>query len=288
MHNENVHIKSGCKVHEILLDYAVGAGVGRVVARAYGHISGVCRDVVDAVRNNLTVRERPEVVIERTRLTRAEHFPVTLEVADEFFLLGVDADNGDAYCRSLLSDVSDIPELDVPALNIPHRDVLAEGTVAVAERFKYLPDNVLGDIAVPANHLPCNLWNGQGHPDDVLILRKTRSMRSDNHLEGVNPFRMLREQGLAAASATADPSIVRSVVGFDFLDAVIQSVFAGSNKLTNFVHATSAKGKSLGCEKAPSLVFAERRHKRQFFCCKHFWRRLRNHFEKYWDYFSSY
>ena len=92
MHNEKVHIKSGSKVHEILLDYAVGAGVGttsvaqyhqgmgirvlppeilvpypldvvaaelgRIVARAYGHISGVCRHVIDAVRDNLTVREQ--------------------------------------------------------------------------------------------------------------------------------------------------------------------------------------------------------------------------------------
>ena len=55
---------------------------------------------------------------------------------------------------------------------------------------------------------------------------------------------------------------------------------AGANKLTDFVYAATTTSKGLGSEKASFLVFFVRRHKRQFFCNKHLWRRLRKHFEE--------
>lgn len=111
MHNEKVHIQPVGKVHEILLDNAVGgefgssaiaeydqgarAGVrfemlrpdplyvvahepGRVVARAYCHISDIPRHVIDAVRDNLPVGERKEVMAKGPGLAVAEGLAVTL------------------------------------------------------------------------------------------------------------------------------------------------------------------------------------------------------------------
>ena len=107
MHNEQIHIKPGSELHKVLLHNAMGTGVGAsaitqddygvrpgilspemlvpyalyvvayklgsVVAGAYRHISNILRDIVDAVRNNLAVRECGEVVVKRLGMTDSQN-----------------------------------------------------------------------------------------------------------------------------------------------------------------------------------------------------------------------
>lgn len=91
MHNKKIHIKFGSKIHKVLFDNAMRAGVGAsaiaqndygicgrilypqvlipypfyivadkfggVVTRAYRHVSHIFCHIVDSVRDNLTIGE---------------------------------------------------------------------------------------------------------------------------------------------------------------------------------------------------------------------------------------
>ena len=81
--------------------------LGSIVAGAYRHISHILRDIVDAVRDNLTVGEGSEVVVEGLGTADSQDFSFPLEVSDKFLLLGVDADYRKIDFRRLLADVCD-------------------------------------------------------------------------------------------------------------------------------------------------------------------------------------
>ena len=137
MHAEDVHIQSVGKFHEILLDDAVRACIGAsavaeddhrmririllpqigfpypldVVADELGRVMVgpecevdlVPGDIVDAMRDDLPVGERLEVVVIRFGLSHAEHLAVPLEVADKFLFLCVNAEDWVAEFGALLS-----------------------------------------------------------------------------------------------------------------------------------------------------------------------------------------
>lgn len=311
MHNEQIHIKSGSESHKVLLHNAMGTGVGAaaiaqdyygirprilfsemlvpyplnvvaykpgsIVAGAYRHVSHILRDIVDAMRDNLTVRERGEVVVKGLGMTDGHNLSIPFEVADEFLLLGVDTDDRKVDFSRPLPDVRYVSELRVPVLDILHRKVLGEGTMAEAERVKYLANNIFGCVATSAGHFLGNHWDAHRYPDNILVLRQSGDMRGYNKFERVNPFRMSAEQGFPATAWATNVSRIRRIPRFDFFNGTVDCVFAHSEKLTNFVHATFTESKSLGSEISSSLVFVERRHKRQFFCCEHRWRRFRKH-----------
>lgn len=128
-------------------------------------------------------------------------------------------------------------------------------------------------------HLFGDPGDGERHPDDALVLRQSRSVRGYHGLEGLKPFGMAVEQTMPASAAPADAAFLRNIAGVDLPDRFVKSVLAYSDKFTDFVHAALTKRKSLGSGIVSSLVFVERGHKRQLVCCKHFWRRLRKHFQ---------
>lgn len=313
MHNEKIHIDSGSKPHKVLLDNTMGAGVGAaaiaqddqrsgigiltaehsvphpldvvaaeagcIVTRPYGHKADIPGDIVDAVWDNLAVGERPEVVVKGFRLSGAEGLPVTLEVAEESLLLGVNADYRKPQLDGFFSDVRNVFELLIPVFDIPHRKVLDERPAAKAEETKYLPYGIFGRIVSALGQFLGYPRNRQVYPSDILVLRQSGRMRGYNQLDGVNPFRMGVQKTLPATAGTAYFILGRFVLGLHLMESFVQSIFAYCRRFANFVDATSATGKNPRCEIVSPLVFVERRHKHHFLWCKHFWRGFRNHFE---------
>ncbi len=92
-------------------------------------------------------------MVKRFRLTDAERFPRSLEVADEFFLLCIYAEDEDAEFRTPSTYVHNMDELRVPLLGIVHREVLEELPVAEVERIKYLADMTFGELT-PLSAIP--------------------------------------------------------------------------------------------------------------------------------------
>ena len=172
MHNEDVHTQSIGEFHQVLLDDAMGAGIGasaiaqddngmgigilvlkmrlpypldiiadklgRVVVYSKGHVSGICCDIIDAVGNNLPISKGLEVMVEGLGLSNTEGFALPMEVADEFLLLGVNADDGDTEFCAHFPNLSDMQELRITFLGIPHWKILEESALAKTEGLKYL------------------------------------------------------------------------------------------------------------------------------------------------------
>ena len=61
-----------------------------------------------------------------------------MEVADEFLLLGVNADDGDTEFCAHFPNLSDMQELRITFLGIPHWKILEESALAKTEGLKYL------------------------------------------------------------------------------------------------------------------------------------------------------
>lgn len=246
-------------------------------ARAYRHISHIFCHSVDSVRDNLTIGECPEIVIKGFWLTKCQDFSVPFEVSDEFLLLRVNADYEKSYDRCLSSDVCNIQKLSIPVLDILHGKIFYERPMSISHLLKHLSDKVFGHIASLLGHLSSNHGYAQGNPDDIFILRKTSSMRFNDQFECFKPFRMFVQFRLPSSARSTNTSWFRSITGTDFINGVVNCVFAHAEKLTNFVHAAFTQGKSPGAEILSLLLFVERRHKQLFLSCKHFWRSFRNH-----------
>jgi len=251
--------------------------LGSVVTRTYSHISNIISHIVDSVRDNLTVGERAEVVVKRLGPSLAYYFAFPLEVANEFLLLGVDADDRNTNRGGLLSDICNVQKLGVPVLNILHREVLDERPVTEPHLFKHLPDNIFGYITSLLGHFPGNLRRTHRHPNDIFVLRQACCTRSDDQFERIESLRMSIQFPLSPSSGTADTPGFRRIAGMDFIDGLVDCLFACTEKLCNFVHAMPAKGKSLGSEILSLLVFVEQGHKQLLLGCEHFWRSVRNH-----------
>ena len=176
------------------------------------------------------------------------------------------------------SHVGDVKELGIPLLGIPHGKIFEKLPVTEPENLKYLADMVFGYVAPGAGHSQLYLRNGQRHPKHVLVLRKAGDVRFNHQPERLDPFRMLRQLGLASASRTADTSLPRGVVVPEFFDATSDSVFAMSHFFTYFADAMPSDAGCTFRKVVPLLAFVELRHKRRTRRRKAFWRSILTHF----------
>ena len=104
--------------------YVVADKHGRVMVGAHGHVPHVPSHVIYAMRDNLAFCERLEVMVERLGLSYAENLPGSLEVPEEFLLLGVYAEEGNAELLALLPYFCYVNELGIPLRDLTHRKVL--------------------------------------------------------------------------------------------------------------------------------------------------------------------
>lgn len=150
-------------------------------------------------------------------------------------------------------------------LDVLHRKVLDKGTSAKSQLFKYLPDNIFGYLTTFIGHLSGNFRSTHRHPEYILVLGQSGNSRSYDEVEDLELLGMTRQKALPSTTATAYPSRFRSISGLDFIYGIVHCCFAHTEKFCNFVHATSAKSKSLGSEILSSSVFVELGHKQLFF-----------------------
>ena len=296
MHNENIHVQSIGKIHKILFDNTVRAGVrtapvtqddycmrlcvlpvqvlvpdsgdvvadkfGCVMVGSQGQISGIFSDIIYSVRDNLRFGKRFKVMVVRLWLSHAERLSIPLEIPYKLFLLGIYTEDWQSKLLTPCPDIRDLAELCVPFLDFPHRQVFDKRTVAKAQGVKYLTDIVFRDITAMPFHAFSYLGHGHGYPEYILILRKPRQMRLNDELESINPFRMFGETGLATTTVPAHSAAVKTGSLTKFTDTFVDGVFACSHNFTNFVDANALLLEMDGpCGLKPSsLTFVEQGH----------------------------
>lgn len=304
------------KVHKILLDDSVRGGVGpsaitqdnegtsigvlllemfspysrdvvtdelgRVMANAQRHVTLISSHIVDAVRNNLAVREGGEVMVKGLEWSVTQCLPVPFEVPNHLLFLGVDADNGKSNRLGFFADGRDTLELFISVLDLLHGKVLIEGTLSKAKGVKDLTDEVAGDVVSHREKFTHDLSDTQGDPHHILILRKACRMRFDNLHDGLRPLRMLWKHALPASTRSADAAFSRTISREKFLSSILKSMCACSHSFTNFAVAEplSLEVGGLRGQEPSSVSFVQRGHIRQIFWREDFWRGFRYHFKR--------
>ena len=91
---------------------------GRIVALSNGHITNISLCIIDAVRNDFTLGKVGKVMIKGLGSSNTHYRSLTLEVTDEFFLLGVYADDWDSGFNTLLPCFGNDLKLFIPVLHL--------------------------------------------------------------------------------------------------------------------------------------------------------------------------
>ena len=303
------------KVHKVLLDDSVRAGVrssavaqdnqgtcirvllpqvlppysrdvvadkpGSVVADSQRHVAYIPGDIIDAVRNNLTVGEGGEVMVKGLERPVGQRLSLPFEVPEHLLLLGVNADDWKSNRLGFFADGRDTLELFISVLDLLHGKVLIEGTFPKTKGVKDLTDEVAGDIVPDSKEFAHDLSNTQGYPHHILILGKPCCMRFDNLHDGLCPLGMLGKHALPASTRSANTAVTRTLSGEKFLSSILKSMCACSHNFTNFAVAEplSLEVGGLRGQEPSSVSFVQRGHIRQIFWREDFWRGFRYHFK---------
>ena len=177
--------------------------IGRVMANAQRHVTHISGHIVDAVRNNLAVREGGEVMVKGLERPVGQCLSLPFEVPEHLLLLGVDADNMKSNSLGFFADGRDTQELFISVLDLLHGKVLIEGTFPNTKGVKDLTDEVAGDVVSHREKFTHDLSDTQGDLYHILILREACRMRFDNLHDGLRPLRMLGKHALPASTRSA-------------------------------------------------------------------------------------
>ena len=313
MYDKKPYTQSVGKIHEVLLDNLVRAGVGPssvakdhdspgigiplpemsvpypldvladelggVVTSADCHISGVCGHVIDAMRDNLPVAERGEVVVEGYELVFGQSLARPFEISRHLFLLGVHADDGEVDVCGGFAHGSDLLELLVPVLDLLHGEFLVERPLPQLETAKNLFDQIPGDVMSARLQFVYYLLDAEGYPHHALVLGKPCRVRLDNLQYSLRPFGMLRNFPFTPTALTADAAGRQDWARLKFFDTFSYRMRTNSHYFTNFAVADAIGLQLFGFrrDEVPSVPLVQACHKSQITLRQHIWRRFLYH-----------
>ncbi len=289
VHDEDLQAGAVGKVHKVLLEDAVAAGVGAaavaeddehfrlrvepfhvavpytpyvlahelgsVVAGAYREIARVVGHVVDAVRHDRAFGESLEVVVEGLWRGRAVHLPVPLEVADHLLFLGVHADDGDSRLDAGGLCLVNLQELGVPVLNLAQRKAFAERPPLEPGTLHHLSHDIFGHVVSRFKKFTADLRNADVYPDDALVLRKSRHVPGNDAAERRHPFGMSLGLPFRSAAGHALPAVGRDDMVEKFTDSFGNGVWRASESLAYGPYRAAFGPRRLACNKMPSVAF---------------------------------
>ena len=272
---DDEHFRVGVECTEVLSPdafYVVAHELGGVVAGADGEESQVVGDVVDAVRDDCSVGERLEVVVVVFRGVVAVHLPVTLEIANHLFLLGVDADDGDSELQTGGLGLVYLPELRVSVRDHIQRDAFGERPLFEAGGLEHLLHQVRGHFEPPFEKLAPDLRHAYVEPHRALVLRETGHVVGDDVLKGGHPLGVLAYFAFGTAARPSYPALTGTDVVAELAFSSVNGVFPDFQNRRQTLHGDLHESHRLGGEVTPSIVFVERSKERYFRICDYNWR----------------
>ena len=318
MHYKKSHIQSVGKIHKVLFDYPVGTGIGTstiaqdgdcacfrillpkvfvpdsldivadklgcIVTDSHCHISYIPCDIIDAVRNHRAISEGCKVVIKGFKSANRESLAVPFEVAEKFFLLGVNTEDRNTDLLQGFACGRNVFKLFIPILDISHGDILAKGSLFKSKEIKYLCNMISGYHISGLDKFVLNLSLVQRDPDYILILRKTSSMRLYDLNCCLNPFRMLGQHSMTSSALSADAILSEELSGMQFLQSILKSMCANSHLFAKFAVTESLRPEAFCSrgKKQSSVSFIQTGHIRHFAWREYFWRSFRMHLYALW------
>ena len=308
VHDEELHANPIRKIYKVLFDNMVSAGIrsttiaedderlcvrikalqvvcpdpldvvayelGGVVACAEGEVSRVVCNVVDAVGYNRPGREGREVMVESLWGRRAIDLPQTLEVSDQFLLLGVYADDRNPRFQADLFCCGNLFKLRVPVPRFVQRQTLKKRPFLEACVPDQQPYDIIGNHDPSRNELVANLWNAESEPDDILVLRKSGHVLGNDFVKCGHNLGMLVNFPFCSATRHSLFAVRWGCFIRKFTNCLGNSIWRTFESLAYSLDRTAVDPGRLACNKKPSIAF--------FKCAEVHYFRLRNF---YWRFF---
>lgn len=260
---------------------AVADKLGSVMADSQRHVAYIPGNIIDAVRNNLTVGEGGEVIVKGLERPVGQRLSLPFKVPEHLLILGVNANDGKSNRLGFFADGRDTLELFISVLDLLNGKVPIEGTFPKANGVKDLTDDVAGDVVSHSEKFTHDLSDTQGDPHHILILREACRMQFYDLHDSLRPLRMLGKHALPASTRSANTAVTRTFSGDKFLSSILKSLCACSHNFTYFAIAEplSLEGGGLGGQEPSFVSFVQRGHIRQIFWREDFWSDFRYNFK---------
>ena len=237
-----------------LLHKTVAGKLRCVVACAKGHVAGIPHDIVDAVRNHLSVGERGVVmVVHLYRFGSVDCPVVTPERAKDFLFLRVHAEYGSACFLTPFTQLFYVLELFVAQLALCHRQGLYRLASGVPLSLYYLPDGIEAYLyMVLLREYLLDLRGSQPEPLCIGILRESCDVKFYYLAEDGYILGMLGERTLPASSLFADSALFEVLSCLKLMTTSIDGV-TGYIDATDKVDTMPAKPFCYNCDELSRL-----------------------------------
>ena len=209
-----------------LLRQTVAGKLRSVVALPEGHVASIPHDIVDAVRNHLSVGECGIVMVVHLYRFGSVGCPiVTSERTKEFLLLRVHAKQGSARFLTPFPQLLYVIELLVAQLAVSHRQSLYGLASGVPFCLYNLPDGIEAYLymVLLREYLP-DLRGSQPEPLCIGILRESCYIELYYLAEDGDILGMLGECSLPASSLFADSALFEVLFEMKLVTASIDGV----------------------------------------------------------------
>ena len=233
----------------------VAEELGSVVTVADGEVTGVCLDIIDAVRHYGLVCE---VMVESLGLPVAYDLAFSLEIPDTLFLFGVHTDNRDSSAGTSVRNLVDLLKLGIPVRSLTHGKRLCERPFAQSGCGYHLLYNVAAHLYATFFEFSHNLCRVYVKPYHHLVLRKPHLVFFHNLIEHLHPVRILGKLAFGTATLSASPAIFWHISGQNFRNCLVNSVFTCMEKGTYGTNAGTDASHHERCEIVSLLVLIKR------------------------------
>ena len=226
-----------------------------VMACTKGHVAGIPRDIVDAVRNHLAVGERGIVmVVHLYRFGSVGGSVVTPEQTEEFLLLRVHAEQGSARFVTPFPQLLYVIELLVAQLAVSHRQCL----YGLASGVPFCPNNLPDGIEaylymVLLREYRLDLRGSQPEPLCIGILRESCDVKFNYLAEDGYILGMLGERTLPASSLFADSALIEVLFEMKFVTTSIDGVTGHIQDAADKADTMPAKPFCYNCDELSRL-----------------------------------
>src|SRR5712692_10165563 len=214
--------------------------------------------IIDTMRNDHATGEAGEIMIKGLECLLAVDLAMTVERAQQFLLLGIDAQNRVPRREKLLDEMAQMAKLRVALRRVTTRQDFGDLATGQPERIEQASDNVGASTDAVGVQAVGNLLGRQIRPQHVV----THGVASDPFLDRV--LHVLEQcwvfgfRLLPSASWFAN-ALARRIIGqlLELSDAFLDGVRIASQDVRNVCGPTMAQGERFDGRKAAAVLFRE-------------------------------
>src|SRR5437870_2009306 len=214
--------------------------------------------IIDTMRNDHATGEAGEIMIKGLECLLAVDLAITVERAQKFLLLGIDAQNRVPRREKLLDEMAQMAKLRVALRRVTTRQDCGDLATGQPERIEQASDNMGASTDAVGVQAVGNLLGRQIRPQHVVTHGVASDPFFDRVLHVVEPCWVFGFRLLTSASWFAN-ALARRIIGqwLALSDAFLDGVRIASQDVRNVCGPTMAQGERFDGRKAAAVLFRE-------------------------------